>query len=339
MSGSVRKEYDELVNRFISGKASEEDMKVLELYFNLFDEQPDITEKLNEDQLLQLGARLRNNIKSGIQVTAAEPKRNIVPLYIKAWLSVAAAVLIFAGLAAFFMFNRPKANNNNKLAAVRAAKKSEPAINKYVTLMDGTRVLIHAGSKLLVGRNFSGQGNREVTLAGEAYFDVKHNSRRKFIIHIGDINVTVLGTAFNIKAYPTDRSVAVTVTRGRVKVEKNDRLLAILVPNEQLIAAAIGDVPKATEHQVIAQQFLQWAGADMIFDGTSFGELADRLNKRYDVHITFGNPNLSTCPITGSFSGIESLKEVLEVVSATRGTTYKIKGNEIKIDGKGCNGQ
>jgi ferric-dicitrate binding protein FerR (iron transport regulator) len=339
MSESVRKEYKELVNRYINGQASEEDVKLLELYDSLFNEELDYTDELSEEQLFLLQNRLKNNIDSGIKQPATQPGAPVIPLYSRTWFRVAAIVLIISAVAVMFVANRQNLIKGNNIASAPVAKKMTPAINKYVTLPDGSRVLIHAGSRIVINKDFTGTGNREITLVGEAYFDVKHNNKRKFIIHTGKIDITVLGTAFNVKAYPTDKNVTVTVTRGRVKVEKDHQLLAVLVPNKQLVADIGLVAPKTVERQVVAQQAIQWAGADMSFDNMPFSELAQHLDKRYDVQITFNNPNLESCPITGQFTGTESLKELLDILSATRGTTYKINGNNIVIDGKGCNGQ
>jgi transmembrane sensor len=75
----------------------------------------------------------------------------------------------------------------------------------------------------------------------------------------------------------------------------------------------------------------------MSFDAMPFSQLAAHLDKRYDVQITFKNPALAGCPITGTFIGTESLTEVLTILSQTRGTSYVINGKEVVIDGKGCN--
>ena len=127
---------------------------------------------------------------------------------------------------------------------------TERAEYKYILLPDSTQVWLNAGSTLDYPEHFD-ETTREVTLTGEAYFDVKHAAEHPFIIHTGQIQTTVLGTAFNINAY-TDRSnIQVSVSRGKVKVSRGDQLIATLVKGQEVKVSQTGDTgsAKSTQHQ------------------------------------------------------------------------------------------
>src|SRR5450432_4202977 len=108
----------------------------------------------------------------------------------------------------------------------------------HLVMPDGTLVWLNAGSRLSYDRNF-GASFREVTLTGEAFFDVARNVERPFVIHTARIDIKVLGTRFNVKSYPTDPTTEATLIRGSIEVSIKDRPSEkiILKPNEKLVVA------------------------------------------------------------------------------------------------------
>ncbi|MDO3627766.1 FecR family protein [Mucilaginibacter sp. BT774] len=249
------------------------------------------------------------------------------------WMMRAAAVLTgFCLLSGgYYLFNKSKTISNG----VALVTPSNTVENKFITLSDGSKVVLRHGSKLNYPASFSGN-KREVELIGEAYFDIHHDDTKPFIIHTGKIKTTVLGTAFDIAAYPSQKKVVVTVTRGRVKVENDHKNAVILTPNEQVVYD--NQTNAGQKNKVEATRTLTWASSDMVFDGVSFKSIAGLLSRRYQVSIDFKNPDLENCPITASFNGTESLKDILEILCTARGTTYKFENEQkVTIDGNGCN--
>jgi len=249
------------------------------------------------------------------------------------WVVRAAAVLAGFGLlvGAYYLSNRNKIITD-RIASVALPHASE---NRFITLSDGSKVVLRHGSKLNFPSSFTGI-KREVELIGEAYFDIHHDNARPFVIQTGTITTTVLGTAFDISAFPGQKKVVVTVTRGRVRVDNDHKASVILTPNEQVVYD--NQTPAMQKNKVEAEKTLTWASSDMVFDGVSFKSIAASLSRRYQVAIDFKNPALENCPITASFSGTESLKDILEILCTARGTTYKFENEQkVTIDGIGCN--
>lgn len=207
---------------------------------------------------------------------------------------------------------------------------------RHMVLPDGSTVILNANSKLDLSGNFSGN-TREVILVGEAYFDIAHDEKKPFIIHTGQIKTTVLGTAFNINAYPDAKKITISVTRGKVKVENNKKVLGVLMPDQQITCNVMA--AEAEQHPVNAATIVtDWTKQDMVFEDVSFEKIVQSLNRRYGVDISFKNPALRNCTIKAFFNGTESLEKVLDVLCIISNASYMMAGDNktIVLDGKGC---
>ncbi len=250
------------------------------------------------------------------------------------WKWVAAACILVAlstGLYRYLL----KADSPEKSLVAKAAHYAAPLTGyaRYISLPDGSAVVLHAGSKLEYPAEFTGE-SRDVVLSGEAYFDIAHNPAKPFIIHTGKVKTTVLGTAFNIKS--DGKQVIVSVTRGKVKVEDESKVVAVLTPDQQVLY----NIPEAA---VVLQEVnattivTDWTKENMIFNGLSFGDIADLLTKRYGIPIEFKNEALKKCKIRASFSGTETIERVSSVLCAIRNGTFEQRvDGTIVFDGKGC---
>ncbi|RYZ38093.1 MAG: FecR family protein [Sphingobacteriales bacterium] len=263
----------------------------------------------------------------------AQPRGRIARLRPWRWVA-AASVLVFA-VATGYYFSMPE---ESKVAVKVASIAATPTVDytRYLTLPDGSTVVLHADSKLEYANNFDGPA-REVFLSGEAYFDIEHNPGKPFIIHTGKVKTTVLGTAFNIKA--DEKQVVVSVTRGKVRVENGSQVLAVLTPNEQVKF----DLPeeKTIQQKVNANVIVtDWTKEDMVFYGNTFQEIADILSKRYGVNVIINNESLKNCKVRASFSGTEKLEQVASVLCGIKNGEYEqLKDGTIVLNGEGCDVQ
>ncbi len=261
-----------------------------------------------------------------------------VPFYRKSWFAVACAALLILVLG-IRKFYPPGVPDTQPLAAVDP--KVPVGFTRSLILPDGSSVILKGGSTLSYPETFSG-ATREVTLTGEAYFDIEHiggdrgQTLLPFIIHTGKVKTVVLGTSFNIRAYPDQRDIVVSVTKGKVRVEDDaGEVLAVLTKDQQVIYNAEGAEVLKTSTQIT--KATDWVKSDMEFDGVSFESIAQLLEKRYGVRIVFQNPELRPCLTVVSFSGTESLDNVLETLCLIRSATYTKNANdEILISGNGC---
>lgn len=223
-------------------------------------------------------------------------------------------------------------------------------------LPDGTTVWLNAGSKLHYENDFNG-ATREVRLEGEAFFDVIKQPERPFIVHTSGINIKVLGTAFNVKSYPEDKTVETTLYRGLVEVSRQEDITEKTIqlkPNEKLILAKqaaieepeLSDVKAPVKKQLPANFVIThidstkkeserfetaWLYSRLEFRGNRFEELAHKLERWYNVTIVFTDDNVKNLNFNGSFEkeNVEQAFKALKV--AVPSFIYKIENHEISV--------
>lgn len=237
-----------------------------------------------------------------------------------------AAALIFAALllvSGYEVFFNPSAKSN-----LRELSASSQVVNTF-TLPDGTLVSLNSNTKLKYPKKF-GRSTREVTIEGEAFFEVKPNKNKPFIIHAGNAQIKVLGTSFNVNAYPESKLVEVTVETGRVQVlNKTDKSVQtnelILTPGDKGTLIYESNSLRKTLNQ--NPNFLAWKTHNLIFKATSLDEVIQDLAKVYQVDIRIADSNLNKLLLTAQFNNY-SLDFILEVIE----TTFKIETQ--KVDGQ-----
>jgi ferric-dicitrate binding protein FerR (iron transport regulator) len=233
-----------------------------------------------------------------------------------AWLA-AALVILLAGAWFLFRINNP--STTKQVIAESSVKKfTQRAEQKYVLLPDSTQVWLNVASTVEFPESFQ-SGVREVWLVGEAYFDVKHAEEIPFIIHTSNVTTRVLGTAFNIKAYPDQTDVVVSVKRGRVQVSKNNKVVATLTVGQQIkigTAAVQATVLPANENKVA-----EWTNGRLTFESLPFIDILKDLERNYNVNIELTDSTLNKVIVTTSFRrdiGVEQALDILCGLTSTQ---------------------
>ena len=319
--------------KWLNGNISSEELNLLEQWYN---KQPvELASWDSNESENQVKERLFKNIITCIEAE----KTPVVSINRNSkfiWrIAVAVVFLISISIGIrFWLQSSPKQQIIAK--SQQSSSQSRPAqYTRYIELPDKSVVILYAGSVLNFPEDFKGS-KREVSLEGEAYFDIKNDPSKPFIIHTGKVKTTVLGTAFNIKAYSDKNEITVSVTRGKVKVEDEEKLLAILLPNNQIVYNTKSS--NLIQNKVDAMAIVSdWTNNNMDFNSISFQSITEELSLRYNVTIEFKNESLKQCPIKAFFNGTESLNEILDVLCTARNATYTIKDNKtVIIDGNGC---
>jgi transmembrane sensor len=225
-----------------------------------------------------------------------------------------------------------------------------------INLPDGSKVWLNAGSVLTYDKNFGGD-IREVTLTGEAYFEVRSvflpGTKQKipFIIHTQQIDVRVLGTAFNVKAYPNEKQTETSLVHGKVEVlvHNQPEKKFVLSPNEKLVVmndevstpvtsktgtknnqpfVSLSKLSYTTADSTLIET--AWVQNKLVFDNESFLEIAKKMERWYNVEIVFKDVKLQTEPMSGSFTN-ETVQQALLALSGTTPFHYTMLGNKITI--------
>jgi ferric-dicitrate binding protein FerR (iron transport regulator) len=322
---------DILFERYRSGSCTKEEE--IELI--------DLIAKHDDPQVRMLFTRLWNDPSDKLSHDRAEQILNsilkkpakVIPLYkrTRVWASAAAitAILVIAAVMSIPL-NQPSSGN-----LVTAETSAVTQQNRFLTLPDGSTVILNSSSKLEYDNAFDDQEFREVYLTGEAFFDIRHNDTKPFIVHTGKVSTTVLGTAFNISAYPEQNDITVTVTRGKVKVSDNTKLLGILTPNKQITIHTKNDQAKLSE--VNSKEITTWMEKDIFFDNVSMEEAVQQLRMRFDIRIDLTSEKLKACRFTATFVQGEDLYQILDVICEFNQANYKVnESGVIEISGAGC---
>lgn len=201
--------------------------------------------------------------------------------------------------------------------------------DRCITLPDGSKILLHKTARLDYQSGFSAK-TREVTLHGEAYFDI-HKDARPFIVHTGAVRTTVLGTAFNIDAND-ERDIVITVTKGKVKVENAKGEYSILRRDEQLSAAS-AHLQKLSVNVYTA---LAWKKTWLLFNDVPMHEAMDSVARRFHLTVAYSKPAAESCPVTATFNGSESAAEMINVLSKINNMNFSIDRDHVLIMGDGC---
>lgn len=269
------------------------------------------------------------------------------------WLIAASLLLI--GAAAWF-FYQPASTTPRAQAMVHAPLSEITTKNGSKTriqLPDGTQVWLNAGSKLTYEKNF-GNTLREVTLIGEGFFDVVRNEHKPFIIHTAKMDVKVLGTRFNVKSYPNDKTTEAALIHGSIEVTLHDRPVEkiILKPNEKIVVAntdtaASSPINTTTtvhpeheskvaiknltyQHSDSAIAETSWVDNKLIFVDESFADLALQMERWYGITIQITHKKLEKLRFTGVFKE-ETIEEAMRALKITAHFNYTIHGKSITI--------
>ncbi|MFA6084332.1 FecR domain-containing protein [Mucilaginibacter sp.] len=196
-----------------------------------------------------------------------------------------------------------------------------------LVLADGTRVYLNSASSLTYPTAFSGT-SREVSLKGEAYFEVAKNAKMPFKVNVNDRQqVEVLGTHFNIEAYSDDRVIHTTLLEGSVKLLYRDKQ-TILKPGQMAvndIGASSLLIKPADSDEVMA-----WRNGMFIFNNENITSLMKRISRWYDIDVVFKG-NMKDISFVGNYSRNKSLANLLRNIESTERVHFLIEGRRVTV--------
>ena len=191
---------------------------------------------------------------------------------------------------------------------------SPPGIRSQVVLPDGSTVWLNAESTLKFSVPFP-KDIRNVDLVGEAFFEVTKNQKKPFVVHSGNVEVKVLGTRFDCKAFEKDKSIEVILEEGKVSLNSNvasGQDESILKPGDRAV------IEKATgETQIVNEnigKYIAWHTGKLVFDNTSMADVASMLERWYGVEVVVQDKNIMNYRFTTTFDN-ESIFHVIELLS------------------------
>ena len=196
-----------------------------------------------------------------------------------------------------------------------------------LVLPDGSKVYLNAGSVLRYPERFN-DTRREVFLSGEAYLEVVHNEEHPFVVRTRDIAVRVLGTIFNINAYPDNKWVKTTLVEGKIEIQCGGRHIE-MKPGTQV--AYCKETHETTYHPVNTRLYTSWKDGYYDFENMELEELAQILSRWYDVQIEFARPELRELRFSGRLKRYDSAETLFKMLDYVHNVTFTIEKGRIII--------
>lgn len=194
-------------------------------------------------------------------------------------------------------------------------------------LSDGTKIWMNAESSLHYPVHF--KEKREVTLSGEAYFEVAKDVTHPFVVHVGNNAIEVLGTKFNISAYP-ENNIYTTLAHGSVKVINSEGSVT-LTPNQQAVMHSEGTIHV---QQVDASLYTSWTMGTFEFKRTELEDITAQLSRWYNVNFQFASNELKRKNFAGVIFRNEELNFAIEIIEDVSDVKFIRTGNVIRIESK-----
>lgn len=324
---------DELLGKFLAQETDADELAVVEDWLQASSENQ---KELADYQYIWEQTSVVKNPETNLDVDAAwlkvrskmtaEKETRTVALFPKkrryfTKFNIAASIAFFAGIGLLFLLL------TNKNAERISLKTTNNTLEK--TLPDGSVVFLNTNTILSYSADFQGD-TREITLVGEAFFDVQRNESKPFVIHANGSDVRVLGTSFNVKAYT--KNVKVSVESGKVSF-KNEAKETFLVRGEEAEFEARNDtIRKIT----LDKNVFAYKTKVFRFENSSLEHVIKILSENYRTKIILKNNQIKICRLTTTLNN-ETLPNALNIIAETLNLSVSPEGEKYIIDGKGCN--
>jgi len=198
-----------------------------------------------------------------------------------------------------------------------------------VILFDGTKITVNSGSKVVYPTKYSDKVNRQVTLVGEAYFEVTKNDSSPFVVSMSNINIRVLGTRFNASSFDENEFIDCVLVEGEVEMynsEEPEKMVYLIAGQKSQWRK---EQQKFTEPQIVdASNYVAWIDGEMVFNNSEFKSIIEKIERSYNFTIINNNKNLAKQQFTGKIS-IDKYtpKDILELLKLDTYFEYLEKPN------------
>lgn len=316
-----------MIIRLFSGEASREEKKDIENWLN---QEPENRKLLNDLREIWLTAGIEQNadhydieraVRQFRQKTRFTSQKAVLPQRIPRLIRYAAVLLLLIALPLSYYYGKKSTPLSGSFTTISCAQGDKTAI----VLPDSSQVILNSGSRLTFNNNFQ-NGPRQVFLDGEAYFSVQKRTQNPFRVKTSDIEVEVLGTKFNLKAYSDEETITTTLVTGCLKVMQGDNS-TLIKPNQKLVYNKKSGNTDLSKINDLAPE-TEWKDGRLVFRNQSLEELEHKLERWFDVEIEFADEQVKSRRFTGTLER-ESILEVISYFGRSKYVAYQIKDNKI----------
>ncbi|MBO9565776.1 MAG: FecR domain-containing protein [Niastella sp.] len=286
-------------------------------------------------------------LKQALQQDTPAPVRSVRSRF-KYVAAIAASILVLV-VAGYFLLRPGKTTQQPEQVVTTTTSHKHPVLSsgneprKTVVLPDGTVVTLRSNSSITLADNFN-TSNRELNLTGEAFFDVTHDKQRPFIVHTNAINIEVLGTVFNVRAYPSNPHTETALFRGKVAVTVKDHpgKPVILTPNMKLVFTHTGGASTTTTANPVRiepmtvdpsdhkAKEIAWVRNRLKIEDEPLSAIAAKLQTWYGIEISFADEKVKTYRYSGTFES-ETIIKALEALQLSYPFNFQVEKEKIII--------
>jgi len=309
------------IKKYLRNKASTHEKDLLEKWLDTLEEKKTDAEEWSPEEKEKNFQHILQRIDQQ-ELQAGK----VLPLYslTRVW-KVAAAILLLATVSILLWRYERSDSKDNIQRITSTANQSQKVI-----LPDGSIVWLRGNSTLSYPAQFDGT-TRNVSLNGQALFEVAKDSAHPFIITCNQVTATVLGTSFNI--ITSSNKTEVNVLTGKVRLTSSQRSLTI-IPNETAIYTN-NQLMKKSSEPLQARMLTEGTQYDMRFEDVPVGDVMDRLEDKFNIILHVEDSTIRRCRITADFTD-QSLPNTLQVMTEVLHLHYEINKQQVIIKGEGC---
>ncbi len=325
-----------LLDRYIKGTCTPEEITIINIWYDKYQNTPGLTETLSPVQNQLLKDKVSRHIQAHITTKETDDGKTQQTLIRHLWLKIAAAAIIIILLKLAF-FN----TGVNKIDPVQAAGNQIRLINHTNNIVkqilpDSSVVWLNPNSRITYAIKFRGK-TRDVLMNGECFFEVTKDAAHPFIVTSNHMITKVWGTSFRVRDAGTSAAASVTVVTGKVSVTKKS-----IAPNTRASHKEVMLHPKQavtynekeddlhTELNADMTSLNIWKHLDLSFDNAKLSEIVIVLNKKFNANIRVDDPRLNDAVMDADLTGL-NLPDVLEVLKASLRLNYELYNDGVVL--------
>jgi transmembrane sensor len=313
-----------LAKKYLDGTATAEEKELLGQWYKTINEDDHIEVVTADETEHEIKHRILYNLHTAIAQDKSDNTdtgnrgARMRQMYIRV-ASAAAALLLFAGAAIYYTQN----NKAAKPADSQFVSITAPKVMKIV-LADGSTVWLNAHSVFKYPKSFTAKVRQVELVEGRAFFDVVHQAQHPFLVKTKTLNITVLGTSFDVRTYANEGTTRVSVITGKVGVTRPGHAnepAVMLLPKQQVILSKVNSLltKEVTKEPVVNL----WCKSPLVFDQENLDNVFKAIEKQYNTHIEVSDKALLDEHVSITL-GNQRLDTIMEILSFTKHFKYKI---------------
>jgi len=240
-------------------------------------------------------------------------------LYTHLWLAACCAVILVLAVVCGMLLWRDNPQPEDTVLCADVVVRTQLGEHSQITLPDGTQVTLNAQTTVRYATAMA-DGKRRVQVDGEAFFDVAKDAEHPFVVTVGDVDVTCLGTCFDVRHYADENTISVVLAEGKVRVRANEAEMT-MEPDSRVVYDCTAKT--LSKRSVPSADYTCWMSGEVRYNDCTLEEIAAELSRNYHINMVITSNNLRQERFTG-YLGKSSLRNVLDVICLAADMHYHI---------------